>query len=73
MTDQDNAVDIATINAQLTSITTTLAEIKTQTTLTNGRVTSLEATRQKAVGAWFAMSLLGPIVTGLVVGFILSQ
>lgn len=49
-----------------------LDQILTQTTITNGRVTSLEATRQKAVGAWFAVSLFGPIVTGLVVGYILN-
>lgn len=69
----DEQVDIALLHERQKAMDGKLDAILTQTTMTNGRVTSLEATRQKAVGAWFAVSLLGPIVTGLVVGFILSQ
>ena len=69
----ENAVSIATISAQLSAVTSTLGEVKAQTTLTNGRVTSLEAWRNKFVGAWFVVALLGPVVTGLIVGYILSK
>lgn len=69
----ENAVSIAAINAQLAAMNTTLGEIKTQTTLTNGRVNSLEGWRNRAIGAWFVVSLFGPIVTGLVVGLVLAK
>lgn len=64
--------DIALLHERQKAMDSKLDAILTQTTMTNGRVTSLEASRQKAMGAWFAVSLFGPIVTGLVVGYVLS-
>lgn len=45
--------------------------VVTQTLKTNGRVDSLEAWRDKVKGAYILLSVFGPIVTGLVVGFVL--
>lgn len=44
-----------------------------QTLKTNGRVTGLESFRDKAKGAYIALSIFGPLLTGLVVGFILKH
>jgi hypothetical protein len=73
MTDHENAVHIAALFEKIDAQNQTLARIETQTTLTNGRVTSLETWKNKALGAWFVVSLFGPIITGLVIGLVLGR
>ena len=41
--------------------------ILAQTLKTNGRVNELEAWRDKVRGAWLAVSVLGPVITGIVI------
>ena len=43
-----------------------LSDIKTQTQLTNGRVTALERARERAQGVMFAFSWLPPVITAAV-------
>lgn len=40
---------------------------------TNGRVTDLERFRERVMGALIPLTILSPIATGLIVGFILSN
>lgn len=40
---------------------------------TNGRVTDLEKFRERVMGALIPLTILSPIATGLIVGFILSK
>lgn len=49
------------------------AKIETQTTITNGRVTTLEAWKNRAAGAWLGVSIFGPIITGLIIGLVLAR
>jgi len=71
--EQHNAVDIAALTTKLDNIADRLIEIRTQTTLTNGRVTSLEAWKNRATGAWLGVSIFGPIITGLIIGLLLGH
>jgi hypothetical protein len=71
--EHDNAITIATIAVRLDNMQETLGEIKVQTTTTNGRVNSLEDWRQRFTGAWFVVSLVGPIITGLIIGLVLEH
>lgn len=49
------------------------SKIETQTTITNGRVTTLEAWKNRATGAWFGVSIFGPIITGLIIGLVIGK
>ena len=71
--EQDNAVNIAHLEEKLDALIDKAAKIETQTTMTNGRVTGLEAWKNRAVGAWFGVSIFGPIVTGLIIGLVLGH
>lgn len=44
-----------------------ILRVEDQAKKTNGRVTALEQWKAKIVGAWFVVSLAGPIVTALAV------
>lgn len=71
--EQDNAVDIARLESKLDSLIQQASKIETQTTITNGRVTTLEAWKNRATGAWLGVSIFGPIITGLIIGLVLGQ
>jgi hypothetical protein len=40
--------------------------VEAQAVKTNGRVTKLEEWKAKIVGAWFVVSLAGPVIAGLI-------
>lgn len=45
----------------------TLGRIEAKVDKTNGRVTRLELWKAKMMGAWFVVSLAGPVIAGLIV------
>lgn len=47
----------------------TVARVETKVDKTNGRVSGLEIWKARIQGAWFVMSLCGPVITGLIIKF----
>lgn len=52
------------------TITSELAEVKVQTTRTNGRVDKLESYRDRLMGALLVLLFVQPVLTALVVDWI---
>lgn len=50
-----------------------LGEILEQTKRTNGRVDKLESWRDKMTGAWVVVSLVSPLIAGLIVSYLSSH
>jgi len=69
MTPHDNEL----LAQRLDQMEKKLDEILTQAKQTNGRVTDLEKFRERVMGALIPLTILSPIATGLIVGFILSK
>ena len=55
------------IELKLHTMDLKLDRIETQAVKTNGRVTAIEAWRQRMFGAWVVISFAGPVITGLVI------
>jgi len=51
----------------------TLVRIEAKVDKTNGRVTSIELWRARIMGAWFVMSLAGPVITGVIIAAIVKH
>lgn len=69
MTNSDNEL----LRQRLDQVDEKLDQILIQAKETNGRVTDLEKFRERVMGALIPLTILSPIATGLIVGFILSK
>lgn len=58
------------LEQRLDQVDIKLGEILEQTRLTNGRVDKLESWRDKMTGAWVVVSLVSPVVAGLIVSYL---
>lgn len=47
-----------------------LGQILEQTKKTNGRVDHLESWRDKMTGAWVVVSIISPVIAGLIVSYL---
>lgn len=68
MTSNDNEL----LAQRLDHLDEKLGQILDQTKKTNGRVDKLESWRDKMTGAWVVVSIISPIIAGLIVSY-LSQ
>jgi 5-hydroxyisourate hydrolase-like protein (transthyretin family) len=71
----DSVINLAADSRQLRETlnrieSQTLARIEEKVTETNGRVRTLEVWKARAQGAWMVVSLMGPVITGLIVKFV---
>lgn len=58
------------LEQRLDQVDVKLGEILEQTRLTNGRVDKLESWRDKMTGAWVVVSLVSPVIAGLIVSYL---
>lgn len=58
------------LEQRLDQVDIKLGEILEQTRLTNGRVDKLESWRDKMTGAWVVVSLVSPVIAGLIVSYL---
>lgn len=68
MSDNDNEL----LAQRLDHLDEKLGQILDQTKKTNGRVDKLESWRDKMTGAWVVVSIISPIIAGIIVSY-LSQ
>lgn len=68
MSDNDNEL----LAQRLEHLDEKLGQILEQTKKTNGRVDKLESWRDKMTGAWVVVSIISPVIAGLIVSY-LSQ
>jgi|688.fasta_scaffold322442_3 hypothetical protein len=66
------ATEVALLKQELEQANRKLDAILRQAQETNGRVKELEKFRERVMGALIPLTVLSPIATGLIVGFILT-
>ena len=71
MSDRNPSNDV--LAQRLDHIAETLDKVLVQAQRTNGRVDALEQWRDRLTGAWLIVTLISPVVAGLVVGLILGH
>lgn len=73
MSEHDTHAIVARLDERTSGIASDVAEIKTQTTETNGRVRELERWRAWMTGALAALGLFSPIASGLIVAYLVQH
>lgn len=66
------AAETAIIEHRLNDLDEKLTRILEQTTKTNGRVSSLEGWRNRVQGALVPIAVLSPVLTGLIVSYLIK-
>lgn len=69
MTEHEIHTLVARLDERTSGIATDVAEIRAQTTKTNGRVSDIEKWRAWMTGALAALGLLSPIASALLVAY----